>query len=242
MKLRQFNAGGVERFRSMLQVCREDPHVEIDFQLLENNTFTEEIVSGIEVTGQIFKTKGDAGQYLHSLLGLTALTHNDITSNTGLWAWLSLFFFDSVCPKNLQGRRSVKSDYYYVYDPKIRDHYRHLLHVSWRVLDITQKDSQPHRLITTTPIDTMDSVTDEIIKKLYLIRIPRIFEVLDRIYWNKITQKAQKNIVGKKVRKGDLNHRFPAVIRQLEKTYDLQTLNADQLIELLGEEFDFSLR
>ena len=32
-------------------------------------------------------------------------------------------------------------------------------------------------------------------------------------------------------------HRFTIRIRQLEKTYDLQSLTADQLIELLGNEF-----
>jgi hypothetical protein len=32
-------------------------------------------------------------------------------------------------------------------------------------------------------------------------------------------------------------HRFPIRIRQLEKTYDLVSLTADQLIELLGDEF-----
>ncbi len=36
---------------------------------------------------------------------------------------------------------------------------------------------------------------------------------------------------------GDLRNRFPIRIRQLKKTYDLLSLNADQLIELLGDEF-----
>jgi hypothetical protein len=39
------------------------------------------------------------------------------------------------------------------------------------------------------------------------------------------------------VKPGDLVHRFPIRIRQLEKTYDLVSLTADQLIELLGDEF-----
>ena len=34
--------------------------------------------------------------------------------------------------------------------------------------------------------------------------------------------------------------RFPTRIRQLEKTYDLMSLDADQLLELLGEEFSFA--
>jgi hypothetical protein len=39
------------------------------------------------------------------------------------------------------------------------------------------------------------------------------------------------------VKAGDLVHRLPITIRQLEKTYDLINLKAEQLLELLGPEF-----
>ena len=39
---------------------------------------------------------------------------------------------------------------------------------------------------------------------------------------------------------GNLSHRRPMRIRQLEKTFDLMSLNADQLLELLGDEFSFA--
>jgi hypothetical protein len=34
-----------------------------------------------------------------------------------------------------------------------------------------------------------------------------------------------------------LVHRLPIRIQQLEKTYDLQSVSAEQLLELLGDEF-----
>ena len=77
-------------------------------------------------------------------------------------------------------------------------------------------------------------------KKLYLLRIPCIFEVLDRIYWDNITNKSRKNIADMTIRKGNLTHRFPCIIQQLEKTYDLQSLDADKFIDLLGDEFNFT--
>jgi hypothetical protein len=39
------------------------------------------------------------------------------------------------------------------------------------------------------------------------------------------------------VRPGDLRHRLPARIRQLEVTHDLTNLTAEQLLNLLGDEF-----
>ena len=74
--------------------------------------------------------------------------------------------------------------------------------------------------------------------RLFLTRIPCIFEALDRLYWDEGRGKARAGIVDQKVVKpGDLRHRLPIRVRQLERTYDLFSLTGDQLVELLGEEF-----
>jgi hypothetical protein len=84
----------------------------------------------------------------------------------------------------------------------------------------------------------MDKYNSEVFKRLYLTRIPCVFEVLDRLYWDEEAGRPQTGIVNpRNTRAGNLMHRFPIRIRQLEKTYDLQSLAADQLLELLGSEF-----
>ena len=47
-------------------------------------------------------------------------------------------------------------------------------------------------------------------------------------------------MIGSRERAGDLTHRLPLRVRPLEMTYDLMSLTADQLIELLGAEFSFA--
>lgn len=129
----------------------------------------------------------------------------------------------------------MKNDYHYIFEPKNSRHfYRHLLFISWRVLMIAPEN---HRLFLTSPLSTLDKVTTEVMKRLFLTRIPCVFAVLDQLYWDDARGKARAGVVGQQVRPGDLMHRFPLRIRQLEKTYDLLSLNANQLIELLGEEF-----
>jgi hypothetical protein len=89
-------------------------------------------------------------------------------------------------------------------------------------------------------ISSLDKFTSEVVKRLYLTRIPCFFEVLDRLYWDNSTKRARPGVTNfAKVTAGNLAHRLPVRIRQLEKTYDLQSLTADQLIDLLGEEFQF---
>jgi len=233
MILRQFNADGIEAFRAFLAECRDKPNTRVPTELLEDYRLTQLVVPPVEIEKRRLVKKADAATYLAKVLEQIPETH--VANNVGLWAWLTLFFFDDVCP-TANGTRAVKNDYCYIYEPRNSRHfYRHLLFVPWRILRIAPKH---HRLFLTSPVATLDTVTTEVMKRLYLTRIPCIFEVLDRLYWHDTLGKPRKGIVGQQVRPGDLSHRLPLRIRQLEKTYDLMSLSADQLLELLGDEFD----
>lgn len=232
MIVRQFRPDGIQEFRNFLARARANPAEPLPTGVLEDDSLTEVISPKLEATSEAFATKGDAARYLKNLL--SPLSAPEASENAGLWTWLTLFYFEQVCPARA-GKRSVKNDYHYVYEPKNSRHfYRHLLFISWRVLIVAPED---HRLFLTSRLSTLDKVTTEVMKRLFLTRIPCIFEVLDRLYWDGTRGKARAGIVGQEVRAGNLTHRFPVRIRQLEKTYDLLSLDANQLIELLGDEF-----
>ncbi|MFH1923922.1 MAG: hypothetical protein ABIP48_29025 [Planctomycetota bacterium] len=46
------------------------------------------------------------------------MPEHEVANNAGLWTWLTLLFFDDVCPVQ-NGQRKVKNDYCYVFEPKI---------------------------------------------------------------------------------------------------------------------------
>lgn len=99
---------------------------------------------------------------------------------------------------------------------------------------------QHNRIMLDTPISTLERVTELVMQRLYFTRIPCFFEVLDSLYWDPTRKRCRVGIVDpRKVVAGDLLHRLPTRIQQLQKTYDLQSLTANQLLELLGEEFQF---
>ena len=235
MKLRRFNEAGIKDFRSRLAAMRDDPQSEVPTDLLEHQQFTEVVQPDIHITAEHFEAKGEAARYLSSVL--SKLNAEEIATDPGLWTWLSLLFFDSVCPMT-GDKRNVKNDYHYVFEPRNSRHfYRHLLFVSWNFLRLAPANN---RLFLRSRINVLDKMTTEVAKRLYLTRIPCIFEVLDRLYWDESRKKHRRAVTDSKTNAGDLTHRLPLRIRQLEKTYDLMSLNADQLIELLGEEFSFA--
>lgn len=235
MMLRQFRPSGIQAFRTFLAACRESPQTPVPRELLEDESMTEVIKPAIMIEPQHFATRRDAAEYLSEIL--KPLAELDVSANVGLWTWLSLFYFDEVCPA-ADGYRSVKNDYSYVFEPKdARYFYRHLLYIAWYVLRIAPNHN---RLFLNGSVSSLDEVTRLVMERLYLTRIPCLFEVLDRLYWDQSRGKAKSGMVTREnVKPGDLRHRLPIRVRQLEKTYDLFSLTADQLIDLLGTEFEF---
>jgi hypothetical protein len=233
VKIRQFNRDGLSEFKRFLADARENPRHPVRRELLEDDRLTELIVPAVEVQPRSLPRREDAARCLKDLL--KPLGDKAVVRNAGLWSWLTLFFFDEVCPA-AGGQRLVKNDYHYLYEPaNARHSYRHLLFIAWRVQQVAGSHTQ---LFLRGPLSTLDKMTSEVFKRLYLLRIRCLFEVLERLYWDAERGRPRSGCVdSQRVRPGDLTHRLPSRIRQLEKTYDLLDMTADQLLELLGDEF-----
>lgn len=233
MILRRFNAEGVKKFQEYLASARQDAQLSPPRELLQDESLTENVGGMIKVERRSYSKRRDAAVYLVDLLA--PLDDEEVRNDAGLWTWLALFFFDEVCPPR-DGKRKIRNDYLYIYQPQNQRHfYRHLLFLAWRVLKVAPTHN---RLFLDLPISVFDKVSETVFRSLYITRIPCIFEALDLIYWDGDHERVRKGIVDpRKVTPGSLRHRLPVRIRQLEKTFDLQSLNADQLIELLGDEF-----
>src|SRR5688572_16305617 len=140
MIVRSFNANGIETFRRFLAECRQNPSAAVPRSLLSEEALTDAVLPQIDVTPQRFGTKADAARYLVDLL--EPLSEHEVLEDAGLWTWLTLYFFDEVCPAR-DGKRDVKNDYTYVFEPKsVRHFYRHLLFIAWRALKLAGEHSR----------------------------------------------------------------------------------------------------
>lgn len=237
MELRRFNQRGMQAFRDCLAAIRNEPGSDLPTELLFDPSLTSVLSPTIDfdVPKGPFADRRIASEYLHS--NLQSLEKSALEKDDGLWSWMSAALFRYLCPVS-SGIRVVRADYTYILDSSnLRLSTRHLLHLAWRIPIVAP---QFNRLLLDTSFHSVDSFTDKIMKNLQMTRIPCIFEVLDRIYWDINSKGRRKGVVhSSKITAGDLTHRFPLRISQLELTYDLSSLTSDQLIELLGEEFQF---
>jgi hypothetical protein len=125
MKLHRFNDEGVNRFGQFLDALSADPAFAVPSGLLTDPAYVVPVPQGPEVQAQQFATRMDTACYLDNIL--SNIVGCDIDRDAGLWAWLSLFYFDQVCPVDGHGHRKVGERARYV--PAVTNYqkyYRHL--------------------------------------------------------------------------------------------------------------------
>ena len=233
--LRRFNEKGMAEFERRLATLRSGGHAVIDDTFVTNEALTEPMIPEIHIDRQSFKTKREAGSYLSERTRPARAICGD--DDRGMWTWLAAWYWDAVCPVGKDGHRRVLNLFHYVYGhgfsagPSAR---RHLIAVPVRLFELPAKS----KLMLETPFHTMPKVVSEISGRLALTRIKALPVLLDMLYWDPHTRKQKPGAVSPQtVTPGDLMHRLPARLKQLEMTYDLVDLTAEKLLSLLGDEF-----
>lgn len=230
MRVRSLTTSGMERFRGYLGDLKDNAGLLPPLGLLDSGEFSEAIDGAPKIERVELKTKREAAEYLSS--ALHPLHGPAIMRDAGLWSWLALFLFDEVCPGPA---RKPRAESHYILDAhNFRRRYRHLLATPYRII----KEIPDHnRIFLNAPLPVHGDLIEQTMSKLYLIRQPAVRELIDRLYYDKSAGKAKRGILPTRAKKGDLRNRLPIRLRQLGPTYDLPSLNGDQLLELLGAEF-----
>lgn len=231
--LRRFNSAGIAEFVRRIETLRAGGPADIDDVFVTDAKLTEPIVPEVLMERPAFKTKRDAGSYLSERTRAARAVHGD--DDRGLWTWLSAWHWDAVCPRRQDGTRKVLAPYSYIFGHLFEKRKtQHLLAVAVRLFDAATNS----RLLLDTPVNSLTSLVEQVSTRLSMTRVRGFFDLLDLLYFDPSTGKAKPGVVDPRtVRPGDLRHRLPARLRQLEVTHDLTDLNAEQLLNLLGDEF-----
>lgn len=235
-QLRRLTQSGIKHFDDYLADLRNNNSLAVPYHLLNSGEMSEAFVGAPDIDRPGFKTKRDAAEYLNALL--SPLDKGNLSRDAGLWTWLALFYFDDLCPKSPSGSRKPNADPHYILDAyNFKRTYRHLLATPYRILRALPKYN---RIFLDSPIHIHGDLTEQMMGRLYLIRKPAVSELIDNLYFDETRARPKRGILnhGVNQRRGDLRNRLPVRIIQLEKNYDVDSLNGGQLLSLLGEEFE----
>ncbi len=230
--VRALNESGLERLRAYLGDLRHGATRAPPEELLEDAGATYELPVEIAVETRPFGSRLAVGHYLcERLAGLDA---EEVDADPGLWAWLSLFFFDQVCPLRADGTRRPGADYRHIPQFDFRTGHRHLLYGPYQVY---RRHGEAAALLLAGPPSSESGVYHEIAGRQELIANRGVIEAATLLYYDPVRRAPRPGAQGPLTSPGTVR-RFIRVLQQLDMTYDIYGLSGEQLLELLPPEFD----
>lgn len=228
--VRRLTQTGIEQFRDYLKKLREGATAGPDRSLLTDPKASEPFDRPGSIEDRSFPTRLELARYLTEVFdGI-----EELEEDVGFWSWLSLFYFDQVCPLGPDGRRQPGRDYRHILEPGYLYGHRHLLGGPFLVYRL---HGERARLLLSTKIHQENDFHHELASRQTLISNPTIMEAADRLYFDERTGRPKPGAQDSKRAPGTLR-RFIDVVQQLDLNYDLHSMTADALLGLLPSEFD----
>jgi hypothetical protein len=234
-EIRQLTPEGVALFRHYLARLRLDAVEAPPHHLLTDSRSSRPLHGAGRVIQRTFKHRLDLARYLDG--ALEGIDADELEAGVGLWAWLSLFYFDQVCPPAGSGRRKPGSDYRHILQPDYRHGHNHLLAGAHLVYAIFGLGEALSPLLLCSPVDRENNFCKELAGRQNFITNRGIMAAAQQLYLNPRTRRPKRGALNKKKAPGTLP-RFIHVIGQLDVNYDLYSMSGAEIMGLLPSEFD----
>lgn len=235
MKLYRFNYEGVKRFTQFLDSLSVDAGSVAPTDLLTDASYVVPVAPGPEVKAQQFANRMQAARYLDCIL--SDVTGIEVERDVGLWAWLSLFYFDQLCPPDGRGHRKPMERARWI--PAIDDarrYYRHFLAGAYRVYLAHRDDPNRAMVLLHVPFPVIGHLWYQLASRQELVTNPAIMEAATQLYVGPGGTKAKRGATSEKT-PGSV-FRFTAVLNQFDPVWDLYAMKKEQILNLLPCEFD----
>lgn len=232
MNIRRLKEDGIRLFEAYLANLRSSPKLPPPIELLSDPSTSEALVD-YDVSEPNFASRIEAGDWLQSMIETTGL--HGVARDKGLWAWLSLRFFNTVCPADSNGHRKPGETARHIPDvTNFQRYYRHLLAGPWRIFR-THRDNPKRALaVLCQPLHKPGDIVEQLASRQELVTNRAFIKAATMLYVDPVTQQPQRGAGGKS--KGAAR-RLADFCNQLDVTWDLYAMEADELLRKLPEEF-----
>lgn len=224
--IRRLNKQGIKEFRGWIAsgATGDPPH-----DLLTAPETSEPLPVTIEAEHRDFSTRYQLGEYLTSRL--EPLDFSSSAFDSGLWDWLTLFWFDAIAPRTSSGTRRLHEVARYSQDAAGRRWSRHVVRTSW----LSVHNHGLHaRYFLSTPLDRHTEVLEQIAGQHEVFGSRTAVALGEKLYWDAQNNRLHKGAGGKSAGSPRRLSRF---MRQIRMTFDPETMTPDQLAGLLPREF-----
>lgn len=229
-ELRSLTEDGRRQFVEYLQRQKAGSGEAPPLSRLGSEPFSREfeVPVGFDAT-RGFPTRYQLGAYVNSIL--SSVDRTSVLRDHGIWDWLSLAWFEQLCPLH-QGTRKVGETARYVVSSDRTDYYRHLVRHAW---DLYGLHGVYSRLFLECPPHKNNDFVEKLACRQDIITNKPLIEAADSLYWDRRRGRPKTGATNAN-RPGNVR-RFVRVVQQLGLTYDLHSMSAAQILSLLPREF-----
>lgn len=241
--VRTLNAKGMAVFDSYVSSITTGPSTAPPRNILINPELSNVLELEVEIEerpgGRPFTSRFEFGNYLRNKL--IAADQAKIIRNYGLWNWLSLYYFDQICPASSDGSRKVFAKELYVISPTqiYRQYFRHLVRAPWLIVS-DHGDNAKVLLIGSerrdeAPLAGRGYIFEQLASRQNILNNQTIIDGAQQLYFDERSGRPRYGAGGKGA---GSSRRYALVVQQLELTFDTRACDVKQLLSLLPKEFD----
>ena len=246
--LRRFNRKGREAFELCLRDMKAGRFAN-HAPLLGSEDRTEPVGDDCVVEVRKFKDRGEAAEYLDTLVNQLGVIEYKLRHDVGLWTWLGAAWLDFLIPED-NGTRMILDRGRLVPLPEskrdpvprlvlnsadFQRYYRHWLAGPWSIYRLHRQQPDRARALLCTPVTAPGELAEQFGASPTIVSRASTVEAITKLYMDPGTGKLKVGVAG------DGNgsaRRMVKVLKQLDLTYDREEMDADAIISLLPDEFD----
>lgn len=228
-ELRFFNEAGRGKWREWLETLTDNPANEFPVELLTNPDFTRRAPGSAKINEQLFETKFMLAETLAPAILSVRSARLPTEAWAGLWDWLAAFYFDSICPPQKSGRRKLNELVRYHFNPSWRRRYRHRV---FGPVELFLRLGSYSKLLIHGEPGSLSDWEEQTASRYQISGNAGIAEALFRLYWDETKQAPKRSAATNSMKPGTLR-RFGVLIQQFNRTFDLLSIEADAILDLL---------
>jgi hypothetical protein len=231
MILRKLTSVGITKFTEYLDLLEAEPTRIAPTNLLEDPECSEVFGKPTEIEKKTFETRYAAAEYLDDILTRSGVA--DASRDVGLGTWLTLLFFDQVCPPNKSGERELRERPAYIPEPQnFRRYYRHLLFGPLLIYRAHREDSQRAMAFLCKPLPIIDDIVAQLASRQEIISNPAVVQLATQLYFDPTSGTTKKGAGGKG--RGS-PRRLVDILRQFDVTWDLYSMSLKEFWDILPQ-------
>lgn len=233
MLLSRFNKDGIASFRSYLDTLVAEPTVLPPMSLLTDTARVEPLPGKVEVSNSVLSTRLEVGRQLLSWIEASGASRPELDS--GIWTWLSLLLFDTVCPSDGVGlRKPGKYNRHIAEVDSWQKRHRHLLLSPFLVYRAHRDAPERALSLLCQPAHKPGDVVTQITERQEYWTNKGVVETATELYIDPV-KKSQKTGAQNKGKGGA--RRFADLLNQLDLNWYLYGMSCEELMSFLPKEF-----